>query len=73
MFRSFRSLLLIVQALSLLTPLLRGKQMLKLPFLLKELTFLLVTNPDLVLKFLEKRRWSPEVIKKFFEFMARSK
>lgn len=63
MFKSLRSLLLIVQFLSLLSPLLGGWRRKKLSFLMKEGVLFALTNWDLIWKYLEKRQWSIETIK----------
>jgi hypothetical protein len=63
MFRSLRLLILIVQALAIVSPLLGAARRQKLPLLLKEGTFFVLTNWELLWKYLEKRNWSIETLK----------
>ncbi len=64
MFRSaFRSIVFILQALAIISPLLgRGRKQ-KLPLLMKEGAFLILTNWNFIWKFLEKRNWSIDTIR----------
>lgn len=73
MFRSLRSLIVLLQALSLLSPLLSKGRRMRLPFLLKELALLMLTNSDMVWKFLEKRQWTPDAIREFLKYRGKSK
>jgi hypothetical protein len=73
MFRSLRSLIVLLQALSLLSPLLSKGRKMRLPFLFKELALLMLTNSDLVWKFLEKRRFTPDAIREFLKSRGGSK
>jgi hypothetical protein len=64
MFRSaYRTIVLVLQVLMIATPLLGRWRRQKLSFLLKEGAFLVLTNWDLIWKYLEKRKWSIETAK----------
>lgn len=73
MFSSFRKLIVLLQLLSLVSPLLRRGRGLSLPFLMKEIAFFALTNSDMFWKLLEKRNWSPEAIKQLLKFRGKGK
>jgi hypothetical protein len=60
---SFRKLIFLVQALVIVSPLLRRGRKQNLPLLLKEAIFLVISNWALIWKLIEKRRWTIEALK----------
>ena len=73
MFRSFRNLFFLMQAIKLLFPLFRKGRVLKFPFLLKEMALLALTQPELIGKFLEKYHLSPQFLKQWFKSKSKIK
>jgi hypothetical protein len=65
---ALRSIIFIVQALAILSPLLgRGRRQ-KLPLLMREGALLFLTHWDVIWKYLEKRNWSIGTIKEILRF-----
>lgn len=73
MFPILRSLLFIWEVLVIFTPLLRKGRRLRLPLLFREGALLVLSNWDLIWKYIEKRRWSMETVKKLLRLIRMRK
>lgn len=68
MFKSFRSIFLILQLLLFINPLFRQLRRKNFPLLLKEGMFLALANWDIISQYLKNRNFSFEKMKKYMQF-----
>jgi hypothetical protein len=65
---ALRSILFIWQLLVIIAPLIGKGRRQKIPLVLKEGAFFVLTNWELIWKYLEKRKWSIETIRNLLKF-----
>jgi len=65
---ALRAMIFILEALAIVAPLLgRGRRQ-KIPLVLKEGTFFVLTNWQLIWKYLEKRKWTIDALKNILRY-----